>query len=159
MGQGYDVHRLVCDRKLILGGIEIPSDLGLEGHSDADALLHAVTDAILGATGNRDIGTWFSDSDPAFKDADSASLLQKVLSSVRGDGYCLINVDATIICQHPKLAPYMHDMHVRLAQILGVDTGTVNIKAKTNEKLGYLGRQEAIEAQAVVLMFKGAAGA
>lgn len=154
IGQGYDVHRLVAGRNLILGGIHIPGDFGLDGHSDADVLLHAITDAVLGAAAQRDIGTWFSDTDPAFKDADSAVLLQKILTQLRAGGFSLINVDTTIICQKPKLAPYMVEMHQRVAQIMGLAVDRVNIKAKTNEKLGYLGRQEAIEAQAVVLMVK-----
>lgn len=150
------MHRLVAGRDLILGGVHISGDFGLDGHSDADVLLHAITDALLGASGQRDIGTWFSDTDPAFKDADSALLLQKVLNHLVSDGFLLINVDTTIICQKPKLAPFMVEMHQRVAQVLGVSVDRVNIKAKTNEKLGYLGRQEAIEAQAVVLMVKEA---
>ena len=154
VGQGYDVHRLVTGRKLILGGVEIPFDKGLEGHSDADALLHALTDAILGACALGDIGQWFSDADPAFKNADSAVLLAKVMNHVKQHGFRLINADCTVICQKPKLEPHMKSMHERVSKILEVQVDQINIKAKTNEKLGYLGRQEAIEAQAVVLMFR-----
>lgn len=155
VGQGYDVHRLVEGRKLILGGVEIDSPVGLLGHSDADALLHAITDAILGACGQGDIGRHYSDSDPVYEGADSAVLLQKTLALTQSLGFTLINVDTTVICQSPKLSPVMHQMHQRLAEICNLPLGQVNIKAKTNEKLGYLGRKEAIEAQAVVLMVKG----
>lgn len=154
VGQGYDVHRLVEDRKLILGGIHIPSELGLLGHSDADALLHAVTDAILGACALGDIGTHFSDTDPQFEGANSGVLLKKVIEKSRLKGFKLINVDSTLICQSPKLAPHMAAMHESLSALCGLPVDAVNIKAKTNEKLGYLGRKEAIEAQAVVLMVK-----
>jgi 2-C-methyl-D-erythritol 2,4-cyclodiphosphate synthase len=155
VGQGYDVHRLVEGRKLILGGVHIPCDLGLLGHSDADALLHAVTDAILGACAMGDIGTHFSDTDPQFEGADSGVLLKKVIDKAKQKGFTLINVDSTLICQSPKLAPHMAAMHASLSSLCGLPLGAVNIKAKTNEKLGYLGRKEAIEAQAVVLMVKG----
>lgn len=154
VGQGYDVHQLVQGRPLILANVQIPSESGLLGHSDADALLHAITDAILGACSMRDIGTLFSDTDPSFEGADSGKLLQQVLSRANSAGYFLINVDSTVICQSPKLAPHMDLMHQRLAELLRLPRDRVNIKAKTNEKLGYLGRKEAIEAQAVVLMFK-----
>lgn len=154
VGQGYDVHRLVTGRRLILAGVEIPSEFGLLGHSDADALLHAVTDAVLGACAMGDIGRHFSDTDPQFKNADSAILLGKALALVEAAGFRLINIDTTIICQGPKLAPFMPQMIQRLAEICNLPLDCVNIKAKTNEKLGYLGRQEAIEAQAVVLMDK-----
>lgn len=155
VGQGYDVHRLVEGRKLILGGVEIDSPVGLLGHSDADVLLHAITDAILGACAQGDIGRHFSDTDPAYAGADSAVLLQKTLALTQSLGFTLINVDSTLICQSPKLSHAMPRMHERLATICGLPVDQVNIKAKTNEKLGYLGRQEAIEAQAVVLMVKG----
>ncbi|BET26343.1 2-C-methyl-D-erythritol 2,4-cyclodiphosphate synthase [Limnobacter thiooxidans] len=154
VGQGYDVHRLVEGRKLILGGVHIPSELGLLGHSDADALLHAITDAILGACSMGDIGTHFSDTDPQFEDADSGVLLQQVIEKATLKGFKLMNLDSTLICQSPKLAPHMAVMHQRVAQLCGLPVDSVNIKAKTNEKLGYLGRKEAIEAQAVVLMLR-----
>lgn len=156
VGQGYDVHRLVEGRKLILGGIHIPSELGLLGHSDADALLHAVTDAILGACAMGDIGTHFSDTDPQFKGADSGILLQQTIEKAKAKGYELINIDSTLVCQSPKLAPHMAAMHESLSTLCALPLDAVNIKAKTNEKLGYLGREEAIEAQAVVLMVKQA---
>ena len=154
VGQGYDVHRLVEGRKLILGGVHIDSPLGLLGHSDADALLHAITDAILGACAMGDIGTHFSDSDPQYNGADSGVLLQAIIAKAKASGYELVNVDSTLVCQSPKLAPHMARMHESLARLCGLPIGQVNIKAKTNEKLGYLGRKEAIEAQAVVLMVK-----
>lgn len=152
VGQGYDVHRLVEGRPLILAGVQIPSPVGLLGHSDADALLHAVTDAILGAAALGDIGRHFSDTDPAYSGADSANLLQQVLALAGQAGFELVNVDSTVICQSPKLSPHMEAMHQRLADICSLPIHCVNIKAKTNEKLGYLGQGEAIEAQAVVLM-------
>jgi len=156
VGQGYDVHRLVEGRKLILGGVHIPSELGLLGHSDADALLHAITDAILGACAMGDIGTHFSDTDPQFEGADSGELLKNVIEKAKLKGFSLINIDSTLICQSPKLAPHMAAMHASVSALCGLQQDSVNIKAKTNEKLGYLGRKEAIEAQAVVLMVKGA---
>lgn len=156
VGQGYDVHRLVEGRKLILGGVHIPSDLGLLGHSDADALLHAITDAVLGACAMGDIGTHFSDTDPQFEGADSGVLLKNVIEKAKLKGFTLINIDTTLICQTPKLAPHMAAMHQNVSALCNLPMDSVNIKAKTNEKLGYLGRKEAIEAQAVVLMVKGA---
>lgn len=158
VGQGYDVHRLVPDRKLILGGVHIPSELGLLGHSDADALLHAITDAILGACALGDIGTHFSDMDPDHEGADSGQLLQTVIEKAVSRGFQLINVDTTLICQSPKLAPHMLAMHQSVSRLCDLPLDCVNIKAKTNEKLGYLGRKEAIEAQAVVLMIKKGQG-
>jgi 2-C-methyl-D-erythritol 2,4-cyclodiphosphate synthase len=156
VGQGYDVHRLVEGRKLILGGVHIPYDLGLLGHSDADALLHAITDAVLGACAMGDIGTHFSDTDPQFEGADSGVLLKNVIEKAKLKGFTLINIDSTLICQTPKLAPHMAAMHQNVSALCNLPMDSVNIKAKTNEKLGYLGRKEAIEAQAVVLMVKGA---
>lgn len=158
VGQGYDVHRLVPGRKLILGGVHIPSELGLLGHSDADALLHAITDAILGACALGDIGTHFSDTDPDHEGADSGQLLQTVIEKAVSRGFQLINVDTTLICQSPKLAPHMLAMHQSVSRLCDLPLDCVNIKAKTNEKLGYLGRKEAIEAQAVVLMIKKGQG-
>ena len=152
IGQGYDVHRLVKGRPLILGGVVVPYELGLLGHSDADALLHAITDALLGASGLGDIGQHFPDSDPLYKNANSAGLLNKTYQLVQEKGFELINIDATIICQSPKLAPHISSMMARVSAILEVDTSIVNIKAKTNEGLGYLGNSEAIETQAVVLL-------
>jgi 2-C-methyl-D-erythritol 2,4-cyclodiphosphate synthase/2-C-methyl-D-erythritol 4-phosphate cytidylyltransferase len=152
IGQGYDVHRLVAGRQLILGGIKIPHHLGLLGHSDADALLHAITDALLGAAALGDIGQHYSDSDPQYHNADSAVLLQKTYELVNAKGFTLVNIDATIICQSPKLASQIPSMIGRIAEILHIDASQINIKAKTNEGLGYLGNSEAIEAQAVVLI-------
>ncbi len=152
VGQGYDVHRLVAGRKLILGGVEIPHETGLLGHSDGDALLHAITDALLGAVAQGDIGRHFPDSDPRFHGADSRVLLRAAVALLAERGWRQANVDATIIAQQPKLAPYAGAMVANVAVDLGISPDSVNIKGKTNEKLGYLGRQEAIEAQAVVLV-------
>jgi 2-C-methyl-D-erythritol 2,4-cyclodiphosphate synthase len=152
VGQGYDVHRLVAGRKLILGGVEIPHETGLLGHSDADALLHAITDALLGAVALGDIGRHFPDTDPRYKGADSRVLLRGAVALLAERGWRPVNVDATLIAQQPKLAPHAAAMVANVAVDLGIGTDSVNIKGKTNEKLGYLGRQEAIEAQAVVLI-------
>ncbi|BEV73761.1 MULTISPECIES: 2-C-methyl-D-erythritol 2,4-cyclodiphosphate synthase [unclassified Paludibacterium] len=152
VGQGYDVHRLVPGRPLMLGGIEIAHDHGLLGHSDADALLHAITDAVLGAAGLGDIGRHFPDTDERFRGADSAKLLQEAYARVRAAGWQLVNVDATVIAQAPKLAGHIDAMCGRIAAILALDPACVNVKGKTNEKLGYLGRQEAIETQAICLL-------
>lgn len=158
IGQGYDVHALVPGRKLILGGVEIPFERGLLGHSDADALLHAVTDALLGAVGLGDIGRHFPDTDPRYQGADSRILLRDALALVLQQGWRPVNVDATLIAQQPRLAPHIPAMCQVLAADLGLDAGCVNIKGKTNEKLGYLGRNEAIEAQAVVLLVASGEG-
>ncbi len=152
VGQGYDVHRLVADRPLILGGVHVPNATGLLGHSDADCLLHAITDALLGACGLGDIGQHFSDADPKWQGADSAKLLQHAMHLAHEHGFVLLNVDSTIICQQPKLAMHIPLMKNNVAQCLGLSPEHVNVKAKTNELLGYLGRCEAIEAQATVLM-------
>ena len=152
VGQGYDVHRLVAGRKLILGGVEIPHETGLLGHSDADALLHSITDALLGAVALGDIGRHFPDSDPRYRGADSRALLRAAVALLAGKGWRPVNVDATIIAQQPKLAPHAAAMVANVAVDLGIPPDSVNIKGKTNEKLGYLGHQEAIEAQAVVLV-------
>ncbi len=152
IGQGYDCHALVEGRKLILGGVEIPHDRGLLGHSDADALLHAITDALLGAAALGDIGKHFPDTDPQFKGADSRVLLREAARRVRATGYRIGNVDATIIAQRPKMAPHIAAMCANVAEDLGVTVGQVNIKAKTNEKLGYLGREEGIATEAVALL-------
>ncbi|MDR3157701.1 MAG: 2-C-methyl-D-erythritol 2,4-cyclodiphosphate synthase [Zoogloeaceae bacterium] len=152
VGQGYDVHRLVSGRKLMLGGVEIPFDKGLQGHSDADALLHAVIDALLGAAGLGDIGTHFPDTDPSCQGADSRVLLRETLRRTRSAGWRPVNVDATLIAQQPRLAPHIPAMRAILAADLELPPVRINIKGKTNETLGYLGRNEAIEAQAVVLV-------
>ncbi len=156
VGQGYDVHALVPGRKLVLGGVEIPHDRGLLGHSDADALLHAITDALFGAAGLGDIGRHFPDTDPAFAGADSRALLREAVRRVREAGYEVGNVDATVIAQAPKLAPHIGAMVANLAEDLGIAAGRCNVKAKTNEKLGFEGRQEGVVAQAVVLLWRGA---
>ncbi|MDR0233597.1 MAG: 2-C-methyl-D-erythritol 2,4-cyclodiphosphate synthase [Zoogloeaceae bacterium] len=152
VGQGYDVHALVAGRKLVLGGVDIPFEKGLLGHSDADVLLHAVTDALLGAAGLGDIGTHFPDTDPAFQGADSRCLLRAALVKVRALGFRPVNVDATLIAQQPRLAPYMAAIRANLSADLALPEDCVNVKGKTNENLGYLGRNEAIEAQAVLLL-------
>lgn len=152
VGQGYDVHRLVEGRKLILGGVEVPFERGLLGHSDADALLHAITDALLGAAALGDIGRHFPDTDPRYKGADSRVLLRAAVALLAERGWRPVNVDATLIAQKPKLAPHAAAMVSNIAVDLGIEPDSVNIKGKTNEQLGYLGRVEAIEAQAVVLI-------
>ncbi len=154
VGQGYDVHQLVEGRDLILGGVNIPFEKGLLGHSDADALLHAITDALLGAAGLGDIGSHFPDTAAEFKDADSRVLLRKAYQSVQALGWKIVNVDTTVIAQKPKLAPHIPAMRANIAADLGLPENCVNIKGKTNEKLDYLGRMEAIEAQAAVLLIK-----
>lgn len=152
IGQGFDVHQLVEDRPLILGGITIPHDKGLLGHSDADVLLHTIADAALGAIGEGDIGRHFPDTDPDFKDADSAKLLSRVWEIVEKHGYQLGNVDCTIMAQKPKMAPYIRQMQQRIAELLKAEPGQVNVKATTTEKLGFTGREEGIASQAVILL-------
>ncbi len=152
IGQGYDVHQLTEGRPLIIGGIHIPYEKGLLGHSDADVLLHTVADACLGAIGEGDIGKHFPDTDPAFKDADSAKLLSHVWNLVKEKGYCLGNIDCTIIAQKPKMAPYIGQMRERIAELLEGDITQVNVKATTTEKLGFTGRGEGIASQAVVFL-------
>jgi 2-C-methyl-D-erythritol 4-phosphate cytidylyltransferase / 2-C-methyl-D-erythritol 2,4-cyclodiphosphate synthase len=154
IGQGFDSHAFVPGRPLILGGVHIPCERGLLGHSDADALLHAITDAVLGATGKGDIGRWFPDTSAEFSGADSAELLSKVMVQVYSEGWLIGNIDATIIAQSPKLETHMAAMVDRIATVLNVEHSQVNIKAKTNEKLGHLGRGEAIAVHAVALLFK-----
>ena len=154
IGQGYDCHALVTGRKLIIGGVAIPHVTGLLGHSDADVLLHAVTDALLGAAGLGDIGRHFPDTAAAFAGADSRMLLREAAKRVRAAGYLVGNVDATIIAQAPKMAPHIPQMVVHIAADLAVSDGQVNIKAKTNERLGYLGREEGIAAEAVALLYR-----
>ncbi|MFL8938805.1 2-C-methyl-D-erythritol 2,4-cyclodiphosphate synthase [Rossellomorea oryzaecorticis] len=154
IGQGFDVHQLTEGRPLIMGGITIPYEKGLMGHSDADVLLHAVADACLGAVAAGDIGKHFPDTDPEFKDADSAKLLQHVWMLVKDEGYELGNIDCTIIAQKPKMAPYIDQMRERIAELLEADTNQVNVKATTSEKLGFTGRGEGIAAQTTVLIQK-----
>lgn len=152
IGTGYDVHRLVPDRKLILGGVEIPYERGLLGHSDADVLLHALMDAILGAACLGDIGHLFPDSDPAYAGISSWKLLEEVASLIHREGYELGNADCTVICQQPKLAEYIPAMRRNIAAALGVPEGAVSVKATTTEKLGFEGRGEGIAAEAVCII-------
>jgi len=154
VGQGYDIHQLVAGRPLIIGGVHIDYERGLLGHSDADVLLHAITDALFGAAGLGDIGTHFPDTALEFKGANSRVLLTEAARRVRALGWEIGNVDSTVIAQVPKLAPYISSMREAIAADLGIAADTVNIKAKTNEKLGALGRTEGIAAQAVVLLTK-----
>ena len=156
IGEGWDTHALVAGRKLILGGVEIPHTRGLLGHSDADALLHAITDAVLGAAGLGDIGRHFPDTDERFKGADSSVLLSEAMRRVREQGWELVNVDSTIVAQAPKMAPHIPAMRERVAAALGCEPQQVNVKAKTAEKLGPVGRQESIEARAVALLRRAA---
>jgi 2-C-methyl-D-erythritol 2,4-cyclodiphosphate synthase len=154
IGEGWDVHALVPGRKLILGGVEIAHSAGLLGHSDADVLLHAITDAVLGAAGLGDIGRHFPDTDAQFKGANSSVLLQEAMRRVRAQGWELVNVDSTIVAQAPKLAPYMAAINAGVAQALGVALDQVNVKAKTAEKLGPVGMGQSMEARAVALLHK-----
>jgi len=154
IGQGFDVHQLVVGRPLIIGGIEIPHEKGLLGHSDADVLLHTIADACLGAIGEGDIGKHFPDTDDVFKDADSAKLLQHVWQIVKEKGYKLVNADCTIMAQQPKMAPHIQAMQARIAELLETEQENVNVKATTTEKLGFTGRGEGIASQAVVLLQK-----
>ncbi|RXJ03016.1 2-C-methyl-D-erythritol 2,4-cyclodiphosphate synthase [Anaerobacillus alkaliphilus] len=154
IGQGYDVHQLVEGRPLIIGGIEIPHEKGLLGHSDADVLLHTVADAILGAIAQGDIGKHFPDTDPAYKGADSAKLLSHVWELVKKKGYKLGNIDCTIIAQRPKMAPHIPQMRQRISDLLEAELDQVNVKATTTEKLGFCGREEGIAALATVLLVK-----
>jgi len=155
IGQGYDCHALVTGRKLVIGGVTIPHATGLLGHSDADVLLHALTDALLGAAGLGDIGRHFPDTAAEFAGADSRVLLREAVGRVRAAGYLVGNVDATIIAQAPKMAPHIPTMVAHVAADLGVAIDQVNIKAKTNERLGYLGREEGIAAEAIALLYRG----
>lgn len=152
IGFGYDVHQLVSDRKLILGGIEIPHELGLLGHSDADVLTHALMDAMLGALALGDLGKHFPDTDAAYKGADSVKLLEEVVKLCRSEGFEIGNADISIAAQKPKLAPYINPMRERIAIALETEIGNVSIKATTTEKLGFEGREEGISSYAVVLM-------
>lgn len=152
IGQGYDLHRLVQDRPLILGGVEIDHDKGLLGHSDADVLLHAITDALLGAAGLGDIGRHFPDTDPAYKGADSRELLRQAVQLVVKGGWAIVNVDATIIAQEPKLAPHMDRIRESVAQCIGIDLQRVNVKAKTKEGCDAVGERRAMEVHAIALL-------
>jgi 2-C-methyl-D-erythritol 2,4-cyclodiphosphate synthase len=154
IGEGWDTHALVAGRPLVLGGVTIPHSHGLLGHSDADALLHAITDALFGAAALGDIGRHFPDTDPAFRGADSARLLAEAAHRVRAAGWEIGNVDATIVAQAPRMAPHIEAMRRRIAAVLGVDLGQVNVKAKTAEKMGPVGEGRAIESRAVCLLFR-----
>ncbi len=156
VGHGYDCHALVAGRKLIIGGVTIPHVTGLFGHSDADVLLHAITDAILGAAGLGDIGRHFPDTDARFAGADSRVLLRAAAQRVLDAGYRIGNIDATIIAQAPKMAPHIPQMNVNISSDLGIETAQVNVKAKTNEKMGFVGREEGIAAEAVALIYRTA---
>ncbi|WP_341903496.1 2-C-methyl-D-erythritol 2,4-cyclodiphosphate synthase [Polaromonas sp. YR568] len=153
IGEGWDTHALVPGRKLIIGGVEIPHTTGLLGHSDADLLLHAITDALLGGAGLGDIGTHFPDTDPRFKGADSVVLLQEAARLVAAQGLRIGNIDSTVIAQAPKLAPHIPAMCTRIAQALGLEVNRVNVKAKTAEKMGPVGEGLSMEARAVVLLY------
>lgn len=152
VGQGFDVHALVPGRRLVIGGVEIAHERGLLGHSDADVLLHAVTDAVLGAAGLGDIGRLFPDTDPALRDADSGVLLATAAARATAAGWRIGNVDATVIAERPKLAPHVAAMCATIASACGIDVAAVNVKGKTSERLGYAGRGEGIAAHAVVLL-------
>jgi len=153
-GIGYDLHRTVSGRPMIIGGVQIPCEFGLLGHSDADVLLHALCDALLGALALGDIGTHFPDTDPAYKGADSLGLLKKTMELVSAQGYSVLNIDANIIAEKPKLMPYKAQMSAVIANVLNIDCSQVSIKAKTNEGVDAIGRGEAIAAQVVVLLGK-----
>ncbi len=152
IGQGVDAHRLVAERPLVLGGVTVPFELGLAAHSDGDVLLHAITDALLGAAGLGDIGQHFPDTDPSFKDADSRVLLRLAFAQCREQGSTLNNIDATIIAQRPKLQPYLAAMQANIAEDLAITPGQINLKATTMEWMGFTGRGEGIAATAVVLL-------
>ena len=152
VGEGHDTHRTISGRPLILGGVSVEADFGLDGHSDADVLLHAITDALLGATGQGDIGEWFPNTAAEWKDADSAKLLQHVLQSLLTDGWQIHNLDCTISAERPRLSGWKPRIRVRVAELLGVPADAVNVKAKSGEAVGPVGRGEAITASAVVLM-------
>ncbi|CEN31497.1 MAG: 2-C-methyl-D-erythritol 2,4-cyclodiphosphate synthase [Paraclostridium sordellii] len=152
VGMGYDVHKLVKNRKLILGGVEIPHEKGLLGHSDADVLLHAIMDSILGALALGDIGKHFPDTDEKFKGADSMKLLEHVYNLIKEKGYVIGNLDATIIAQAPKMAPHIQDMRFNIARVLNTDIDNINVKATTEEGLGFTGNKEGISSQSICLL-------
>ncbi len=152
IGHGYDVHKLVQGRKLIIGGVEISHETGLLGHSDADVLLHAISDALLGAAALGDIGCLFPDTDPEFEGADSLELLKRVVSALAENGYSVVNIDSTLIAQRPKMRPHIENMRENIASACGISVDCVSIKATTEEKLGFTGREEGISAHAVCLI-------
>lgn len=155
VGMGYDVHRLTNGRPLILGGVTIPFDKGLLGHSDADVLVHAICDALLGAAGLGDIGLHFPDTDPVYKDADSLSLMKRVCDMLSEKGFSIVNIDATLLAEAPKISPYRDKMISNIAGVLDTDTHMINIKATTTEGLGSIGRKEGIAAMAVAMITTG----
>lgn len=152
IGHGYDVHAFAENRKCIIGGVDIPYEKGLLGHSDADVLLHAIADSLLGAAALGDIGKHFPDTDPAYKGADSSVLLRNVVSLIQSKGYSVNNIDATVIAQAPKMAPFIEQMRINIASALGISVDCVNVKATTEEKLGFTGRKEGISAHCVCLI-------
>jgi len=152
IGQGIDFHRFKAGRRLILGNIEIEYEFGLEGHSDADVLIHSIMDALLGAAGLKDIGYYFPDTDEKYKNIDSGILLENVVSLIRGKGFEIVNIDATIIAQKPKILPYIDEMKTRLSSIMNITREQISIKATTTEKMGFIGRQEGIASMSVVLL-------
>ena len=154
VGVGYDVHPLMSGRRLVLGGVEVPFEEGLDGHSDADVLVHAVIDALLGATGLGDIGTHFPSSDPRYKDVSSVSLLRQVVSLLRAGGWLVCNVDASIVAERPRLTPFISEMRGNIAEALGIDTEQVGVKSTTSKGLGFLGKGEGIAVHAVALVEK-----
>ncbi len=154
IGEGYDVHRLVPNRHLILGGVDIPYELGLDGHSDADVLVHAIMDALLGAAALGDIGKLFPDNDDAFLGADSLKLLTEVVAHLKRNGYSIVNIDSTVIAQRPKLAPYIDTMREKIAVAAELELDRISVKATTEEKLGFTGRGEGIAASAICLIEK-----
>ena len=154
IGNGFDVHRFEKDRKLILGGVEIPHEWGLVGHSDADVVLHAISDAILGAVGEKDIGTHFPDTDPEYKDISSTTILGKTDQILKSKDYEIVNIDTVIICQQPKLAPFIDLMKINISNALGILADQIGVKATTTEHLGFTGREEGIAATAIVLIKK-----
>lgn len=152
IGIGFDAHRFKGGRRLVLGGVDIPGQMGLEGHSDADVVLHALMDAMLGACGAGDIGSWFPDTDPAFRDASSLNLLEDVSGAVRMKGFEVVNVDIVVVCEEPKIAPYADEMRHRVASACGIEPGSVSIKGKTTEGMGFAGRKEGIASMAVAML-------
>lgn len=155
VGIGYDSHRFVAGRELVLGGVVIPHDLGLAGHSDADAVAHAVTDAILGAAGEGDIGAHFPPSDATWRDADSIELLERAAAIVRQAGFVPVHVDVTVVCEEPRIASHVEGMRARLAAALGLEPGSVSVKGKSNEGMGWIGRGEGVAALAVATLSAG----
>lgn len=154
VGSGFDVHQLREGRKFILGGVEIPSEKGILGHSDADVLIHAICDALLGAAGLKDIGYYFPDTASEFKGIDSCILLERVMQLLQERSYTVGNVDSTVVCEKPKIKPYVDAMKIKLSSIMGIAVEDVSIKATTNERMGFIGREEGIVAYASVLIFK-----